>query len=148
MYIIENSSKTGKQLRDKLIQGKKYTEDVIDKTIEFLKKYDYINDEKYANRFPERFMNNYSKKILIQKLLQKCVKKNIIVNIHYSIKKNDQFKIDDIKIKVMNNKYLIDDDCINNSSIVFKVYIEDKTMMVLGDLAYEGGISFLKDYKN
>lgn len=80
-------------------------------------------------------------------MVTKCVKKNIIVNIHYSIKKNDQFKIDDIKIKVMNNKYLIDDDCINNSSIVFKVYIEDKTMMVLGDLAYEGGISFLKDYK-
>lgn len=70
MYIIENSSKTGKQLRDKLIQGKKNTEDVIDKTIEFLKNYDYINDEKYANRFIERFMNNYSKKILIQKWLQ------------------------------------------------------------------------------
>ena len=75
-------------------------------------------------------------------------KSDFKVNVYYSIQKNDLFEIDDIKIKIMNNKYLIDDDCINNSSVVYKVYIEDKTMIVLGDLAYEGSIAFEKEYQN
>lgn len=103
LYIIENSSKTEKQLRDKLVQGKKYPEEIIDKTIEFLKKYDYINDEKYANRFIERFLNNYSKKILVQKLLQKGVKKSIIDKA--IIENEDKFDEVALAKKLLNKKY-------------------------------------------
>lgn len=103
LYIIENSSKTEKQLRDKLIQRKKYSLEIIDKTIEFLKKYDYINDVKYANRFIERFKNNYSKKIIIQKLLQKGVKKSIIDQA--IIDNEDSFDELNLAKKLLNKKY-------------------------------------------
>ena len=46
IYIITNYSKTEKQLRDKLRQSKKYSDDVIDETIKFLKKHPFLNNIK------------------------------------------------------------------------------------------------------
>lgn len=105
------------------------------------------------NWFYERVGNDAGSMLLFEDAVEKYKKyheekSNFKVNINYNINKNDIFNIDNIKIKVMNNKYLIDKDCINNSSIAFKVYIEDKTMMVLGDLAYEAGVEFEKEYEN
>ena len=40
IYIITNYSKTEKQLRDKLKQGKKYTDEIIDETKTEIKKTD------------------------------------------------------------------------------------------------------------
>lgn len=78
IYIITNYSKTEKQLRDKLKQGKKYTDKVIDETIKFLKKHNYINDEDYTKRFIELYKDQYSLRVLKQKLYQKGVDKKII----------------------------------------------------------------------
>ena len=78
IYIITNYSKTEKQLRDKLKQGKKYTDETIDETIKFLKKHNFINDEDFAKRFIELHKNSYSIKVLRQKLVQKGVKKEIL----------------------------------------------------------------------
>ena len=78
IYIITNYSKTEKQLRDKLKQGKKYTDETIDETIKFLKKHNFINDEDFAKRFIELHKNTYSIKVLRQKLVQKGVKKEIL----------------------------------------------------------------------
>lgn len=78
IYIITNYSKTEKQLRDKLKQGKKYTDETIDETIKFLKKHNFVNDEDFAKRFIELHKNSYSIKVLRQKLVQKGVKKEIL----------------------------------------------------------------------
>ena len=78
IYIITNYSKTEKQLRDKLKQSNKYSDDVIEGTIKFLKKHNFINDTDYAKRFIELHKNTYSIKVLKQKLYQKGIKKNII----------------------------------------------------------------------
>lgn len=78
IYIITNYSKTEKQLRDKLKQGKKYTDEIIDETIKFLKKHNFINDEDYTRRFIELHKNSYSTKVLKQKLIQKGIKKEIL----------------------------------------------------------------------
>lgn len=103
LYIIENSSKTEKQLRDKLKQGGKYNDEIIDKTLEFLKSHNYINDEAYANRYIERFKNSYSKKILIQKLLIKGVKKSIIDKV--MIENEDIFDEEKLAKKLLLKKY-------------------------------------------
>ena len=81
IYIITNYSKTEKQLRDKLKKGGKYTDEIIDETIKFLKKHNFINDEDFAKRFVELHKNTYSIKVLKQKLYQKGIKKNIIDNL-------------------------------------------------------------------
>ncbi|MBO6134293.1 MAG: regulatory protein RecX [Lachnospiraceae bacterium] len=78
MYIITNYSKTEKQLRDKLKQGKKYTDEVIDETIKFLKKHRYIDDNEFAKRYIELYKEKYSEKILRIKLYQKGIDKKII----------------------------------------------------------------------
>lgn len=73
--------------------------------------------------------------------------KNLKMNINNKIAKNDLFAIEDVKIKVMNNIYKLDTDSINNSTIVYKAEIENKTMIILGDLGYEAGELFVKEYE-
>ncbi len=90
IYIITNYSKTEKQLRDKLKQGKKYTDEVIDETIKFLKKHNFINDEDFAKRFIELHKNTYSIKVLRQKLYQKGINKELLDKIF-----DDDIEIDE-----------------------------------------------------
>ena len=78
IYIITNYNKTEKQLRDKLKQSKKYSDEIIDETIKFLKKHNFINDENFARRFIELHKNSYSIKVLRQKLTQKGIKREIL----------------------------------------------------------------------
>lgn len=65
------------------------------------------------------------------------------------VKRGQKFKFGNIEnpveIEVMNDLYEVDDDRVNNSSIVYKVSKNGKSMIVLGDLAYEGGIKLLND---
>ena len=74
--------------------------------------------------------------------------KNLKLNVYDKVHKNEEFKIEDIKIKVMNDLYKLDDDALNNSSIAYKVDIEDKKMMILGDMGFEAGKLFYKEYEN
>ena len=81
IYIITNYSKTEKQLRDKLKQSKKYDDKVIDETIKFLKKHNFINDKEYAYRFLELHKDRYSEKVIRQKLYQKGIDKKLIAEV-------------------------------------------------------------------
>lgn len=78
LYIIQNYSKTERQLREKLKKGGKYSDEIIDKTLVFLKKHHFIDDEAYAKRFIETHKYAYSKKVLKEKLYIKGIKKNLI----------------------------------------------------------------------
>lgn len=78
LYIIENSSKTEKQLRDKLKNSKKYDEKTIDLTIDFLKQHNFLNDKEYTKRYIELNINSKSKKQIKFKLYEKGVNRNII----------------------------------------------------------------------
>ncbi len=78
IYILTNYSKTEKQLRDKLKQSKKYTDEVIEVTVKFLKKHNFINDTDFTKRYIELHKNQYSKNVIKQKLYQKGVDKKII----------------------------------------------------------------------
>lgn len=78
LYILQNYNKTEKQLRDKLKQSKKYSEEIIDKTITFLKKHHFLDDLSFAKRYVETHISKYSKKVIKEKLYIKGIKKNII----------------------------------------------------------------------
>ena len=78
IYIITNYNKTEKQLRDKLKQSKKYDDKIIDETIKFLKKHNFINDTDFAKRFVELHKKQYSEKVLRLKLFNKGIDKEII----------------------------------------------------------------------
>lgn len=79
LYILQKYSKTEKELRDKLRRGKKsYSDEVIDKTIEFLKAHHFIDDIAYTKRYIELHKNSYSKKVIKQKLFLKGIKKTLL----------------------------------------------------------------------
>ena len=105
LYILSKYSKTEKELRDKLKSGKKYDDDTIDKTIEFLKKHEFIDDEAYVKRYFELHHNNNSYRQMKSKLFIKGIKKEVIEKII-----NDSFgddKIDEISTikKLLLKKY-------------------------------------------
>lgn len=78
IYILTNYSKTEKQLRDKLKQSGKYSLEIIDKTIIFLKEHNFLNDKDFANRFIELHKNVYSKRAIRQKLLIKGINRELL----------------------------------------------------------------------
>ena len=74
-----------------------------------------------------------------------CKSNNKEVNFHDNIKGNDYFIIDDVRVNVINDIYLLDSDPINNTSIVYRADVSNKRIMVLGDIGWYGGDAILKD---
>lgn len=77
LNLLANSEQTEKMIRDKL-KNSFYTEDVIDKAIEFLKSYNYIDDSRYARMYIETYKNSKSIIILKRELYMKGVQGDII----------------------------------------------------------------------
>lgn len=108
IYILTNYNKTEKKLRDKLKQCKKYKEkiyndDIIDKTILFLKKHNFLNDENYTKRFIELNKSKYSIKVMKMKLKAYGVKREIIESVIYE--ENDNFDEMSVIKKLLLKKY-------------------------------------------
>lgn len=77
LYILDKTFKTEKQIKDKLIQGI-YPEDVIKRILEFLKKYDIINDKRYASMYIEYKGKTRSGRQISQDLMIKGISRDII----------------------------------------------------------------------
>lgn len=61
------------------------------------------------------------------------------------VSKGDSFFIGDMQVMVLNNRYDILPNATNNSSIVYKIIIENKSILFLGDLGCEGGERLLAE---
>ena len=59
--------------------------------------------------------------------------------LHGDITKGQEIQLGDIRAVVMNDPYLLDATSVNNSSVVFKFYLNGVSILVLGDLGPEGG---------
>ena len=73
LYLIEQAAKTESKLRDKLVKSGRYSEDIIEETIDFLKKYDYINDLRFAKQLIKHYSGSKSLREIEQKLYQRGV---------------------------------------------------------------------------
>lgn len=58
--------------------------------------------------------------------------------LHYNSPRGTVIQVGDVKITVMNELFLSTVDAGNNSSIVYKIEINGKKLLFLGDLPYEG----------
>ena len=78
LSILSKASQSEKQIRQKL--AKDYEEDTIDKVIEFLQKYKFVDDEDLASRIVNTNvnLNKYGKNKIKQNLYNKGIDKNII----------------------------------------------------------------------
>lgn len=57
----------------------------------------------------------------------------------HTVKKGDEIQVGSIKAKVLNNPYLLDVTSVNNSSVAYKFFLNDVSILVLGDMGPEAG---------
>ncbi|MBQ8802663.1 MAG: regulatory protein RecX [Tyzzerella sp.] len=77
MHLLNAMDRTEEQLRMKLRQGL-YTEDIIDKALQYVKSFGYVEDENYAVRYIRNRQNAKSRKELYAALCQKGVPREYI----------------------------------------------------------------------
>lgn len=63
----------------------------------------------------------------------------------HQVGRNEFFEVDDVIIQVMNDRYELSEDKGNNAGIVYKMLINGKKVLFLGDLAGAGGERLLAD---
>lgn len=79
LRIIERSYKTEKELRDSLLT-KGYDELSINRTVEFLKEYNFINDEQYTKMYIKDKLKNQGKNKIKYSLIRKGISSDILEN--------------------------------------------------------------------
>jgi|GEM_PF-115098 len=67
---------------------------------------------------------------------------------HPGIKKGEVIQVDDVRITVMNEPYLFSTNAINNSSVAFRVEMNGKRILFLGDMGVQAGRSLLAEYQS
>ena len=67
---------------------------------------------------------------------------------HPNIRKGEVINVDDVRITVMNEPYLFQTNAINNSSVAYRVELNGRRIMFLGDMGVPAGNSFLNEYKD
>ena len=77
MHILEQMDRTEHQLREKLAKGE-YPQECIDSAVEYVKKYRYLDDERFASSYVRYHQEKLSRQQLSVKLTQKGVGKDII----------------------------------------------------------------------
>lgn len=77
MHILEQMDRTEHQLREKLAKGE-YPQECIDSAVEYVKKYRYLDDERFASSYVRYHQEKLSRQQLSVKLSQKGVGKDII----------------------------------------------------------------------
>lgn len=63
----------------------------------------------------------------------------------HQVSRGQTIQVDDVTILVMNDRYELGSDTGNNAGIVYKLYVNGKSILFLGDMAYEGGNRLLSD---
>lgn len=92
LSILSKASQSENQIYKKL--SKDFEDKTIDKVLEFLKKYKFIDDEDLANRIANTNvnLNKYGKNKIRQNLSQKGIKKDIIEEVIDDIDSNKEFE--------------------------------------------------------
>ena len=90
--IIERSYKTEKEIRDKLKQ-KGYEEKQINNSIDFLKEYNFINDNTYAKAFIKDKLSSKGSQKIKYDLMKKGIAKDIIEENLIKVDKNEEKEV-------------------------------------------------------
>lgn len=66
-------------------------------------------------------------------------------SVHGDIGAGQEIRVDGTKITVLNSRYQLQEDPVNNSSIVYLVEMNGKQIMFLGDMSVAGGEKLIRD---
>lgn len=109
LHLIEKMDRTEYQIRTKLKEGY-YPDEVIERVIAFLNKYNYINDFDYARRYVEYFRKNKSSRLIFIDLAKKGINKDIISEIKLELDNDDNEMSQIFKILDKKKYYKVSDD--------------------------------------
>ena len=79
MHLLEQMDRTEQQLREKL-QLSEYPNRCVDDAIAYVKRFHYLDDERYAQTFTRYKKERMSRQQIKQKLMMKGVSRDIIAN--------------------------------------------------------------------
>ncbi len=118
LYILKNNDKTKSQLTIKL-KDNYYPIEVIDKTLEKLISYGYIDDKRYILNYFNSRSKTKSKKYIINMLMQKGISKEEIISVLAETQEVDEEKIIVNLIKKKEKTYNINENSSKNKMIQF-----------------------------
>ena len=61
-----------------------------------------------------------------------------------NIARGTEINFDDVNIRVLNNRGVYTYNGVNNSSLVYKIRVSGQSILILGDLAYDGGKDLIR----
>ena len=100
---VSKALKTKRQVKDYLIK-KGYTEEIAWYCVDKLKECDYINDEKYSERFIESTSKTQGRKLVEYKLMMKGVRKEDIALAYENVEVDNKENAKNIAEKYLKNK--------------------------------------------
>lgn len=109
LNFLSYRARSEKELRNKLI-SKEYDEEIIDRVVDFLKKYEYINDEKFAKSYiRDRIrLKPVGRKKLFYDLRQKGIKSGIIDHVLDNMDLNEVNNAEKLIKKKISNRDELD----------------------------------------
>ena len=107
LFLLKDMDKTEKQIRDKLKLGD-YPEDIINNAIEFLKKYGYVDDIRYAKLYISSKQNSKSIKQIELELYKKGVNKENVSKVLLEMDLSNEEALNKLIEKVI-KKYDLND---------------------------------------
>lgn len=94
LHLLEKQDRTESNLRSKLRESG-YPVAAIDVAIEYVSNYNYINDARYTENYIRVKSKTKSKRRIIEELLQKGIKKDLIYEIIEYIQMNEDYEVFD-----------------------------------------------------
>lgn len=98
---VEKTYKTEKELKDKLIE-RGFEEDTIRRTIDFLKEYNLLNDEKYAEMYIKDRLRTQGRNKIKYALIRKGISEEVLSDKLSNIDEEDE---NDTAFKLAEKKY-------------------------------------------
>ena len=84
LFLLKFMDRTEHELRKKLTEAL-YTEDIIDRTIDYVKEYGYLNDERYATSYIKLRKDSKSRLRIQNDLMAKGINKELLDNLFTSV---------------------------------------------------------------
>lgn len=107
LRTVEKTYKTEKELKDKLME-KGFEEDTIKKSLDFLKEYNLLNDEKYTEMYIKDRLRSQGRNKIKYSLIRKGVSEEIILDKMANIDDDDEneiaFKLAEKKFNILKKK--------------------------------------------
>ena len=102
LKTIERSYKTEKEIRDKLL-NKEFDEETVEKTINFLKEYTFIDDLKFTKMYVKDRIRTQGRNKIKYALIQKGVNKYLVDEVLEELDRNDE---EERALLICEKKYL------------------------------------------